>query len=205
MLKTPVDWKNRTHEKAFKRIWRQLKGKDEEFPGQKSEQWKSLGFQGADPQTDFRGMGWLALDAMVYWSEKHSTIAKEMVRNQDERTYPLCTAVINCVSLAVRLLFRPESASDTGPMARIPSNFYSDEVQKSDLFQLLCYSRSEEDPFYEFLVVMLRVMDRLSVEMQAGYMDFPRVLNAVEQTLRFHLSRKPRELSTLFKWLWTPT
>jgi len=40
----------------FIKLWTLLKG-DEKLIARKSEQWQSIGFQGVDPATDFRGMG----------------------------------------------------------------------------------------------------------------------------------------------------
>jgi hypothetical protein len=54
-----VSWANPSHKELLALLWNLLGNSD--FPGQKAEAWKSLGFQGSDPQTDFRGMGVLAL------------------------------------------------------------------------------------------------------------------------------------------------
>lgn len=35
-------------------------------------QWTEIGFQGNDPMTDFRGMGQLALDQLMYVYKKHA-------------------------------------------------------------------------------------------------------------------------------------
>jgi hypothetical protein len=39
-----------------------------------SEEWGELGFQGKDPTTDFRGMGLLGLEQLVYFSEKRTEV-----------------------------------------------------------------------------------------------------------------------------------
>lgn len=45
---------------------------DTKLESRVSEQWKLLGFQGTDPATDFRGMGLLGLEQLVYFSENHT-------------------------------------------------------------------------------------------------------------------------------------
>ena len=44
-----------------------------------SEQWKDMGFQGTDPATDFRGMGLLGLEQLIYFAERYPG----MVRSQE--------------------------------------------------------------------------------------------------------------------------
>ncbi len=58
-----VAWSEPRHAVLLARVWEGMTPEvaQHPFPGQKHEGWKQLGFQGADPQTDFRGAGELAL------------------------------------------------------------------------------------------------------------------------------------------------
>ncbi|CAH1766390.1 10143_t:CDS:2, partial [Entrophospora sp. SA101] len=42
-----------------------------ELQGRLTEQWTKIGFQGKDPATDFRGMGMLGLDDLVYYAKNY--------------------------------------------------------------------------------------------------------------------------------------
>lgn len=182
-----VSWDIPKHEEMLKRLWEQLK--DTEFPGRKSEEWKSLGFQGQNPQTDFRGMGELALEALVYWSRKFPRSAKELVRLQSERTYPLCTAAINCVSMIFDMI-------QYDPLKELDR----ETIRTKPLFQLLCRCRDDLDAFFELLVLMLKIMDKLSVEMDAGYMDIPLVFKAMITQINEYLEWNPFDIAVMAKW-----
>eukprot|EP00455_Lapot_gusevi_P022600 TRINITY_DN23548_c0_g1_i1.p1 TRINITY_DN23548_c0_g1~~TRINITY_DN23548_c0_g1_i1.p1 ORF type:complete len:322 (-),score=81.68 TRINITY_DN23548_c0_g1_i1:14-919(-) len=62
------------HVALLRRLWLVLQG-----DGQKAQlevdvlsvDWTQVGFQGANPATDFRGMGVLGLEALVYFAENH--------------------------------------------------------------------------------------------------------------------------------------
>ena len=41
-----------------------------------SKEWQEVGFQGNNPATDFRGMGMLGLQCLVYFSEQHQNKAR---------------------------------------------------------------------------------------------------------------------------------
>jgi hypothetical protein len=192
-----VSWDNLEHEDLFRRLWKALK--QDPFPGRKDNKWKDLGFQGADPQTDFRGAGVLALEALVYWAEKHRRFAKDLVSVQDQRTYPLCTAGINCISLTMKLLAAGPNAGD-GLAGGIPK-FELETVRNSDLFQLLVQCPPGRDNFFEMFVMLLRFIDQFQVAMNAGYLDFPKVVSAVENEVRIQLRKEPCDLTTLQQWV----
>ena len=48
-------------------------GLSEPLEGLVSEAWKLLGFQGTDPSTDFRGMGLVGLQHLLYFANHDST------------------------------------------------------------------------------------------------------------------------------------
>jgi len=72
---TKFDPANREHVALLERLW-QVILPEEKTPGQVSEQWKRLGFQGKDPSTDFRGMGLLGLLNLVYFAENYSRVVQ---------------------------------------------------------------------------------------------------------------------------------
>ncbi|RKP40442.1 Engulfment/cell motility, partial [Dimargaris cristalligena] len=74
--------------------------------------WQALGFQSrADPTTDFRGMGQLGLDALVYYTQHHSDSAQLVLKcSRDHPTawYSFAIVGINLAALAWRLYQSPE-------------------------------------------------------------------------------------------------
>lgn len=60
--------RNEDHEKQLLRLWKLLKP-NEELEDRKSDQWQSIGFQGDDPATDFRGMGLLGLQQLLFYAQ----------------------------------------------------------------------------------------------------------------------------------------
>ncbi|XP_073518298.1 ELMO domain-containing protein 1 isoform X1 [Phyllobates terribilis] len=72
------DSDNPEHEDMLVKLWKMLK------PGvpleaRVSKQWCEIGFQGDDPKTDFRGMGLLGLYNLVYFAEKDSNSALQIL------------------------------------------------------------------------------------------------------------------------------
>ena len=77
-LKKPYSCDNATHETALLALWNSL------VPGEKLEerrckQWGKLGFQGTDPATDFRGMGYLALLQLNYLAASRTELARSLL------------------------------------------------------------------------------------------------------------------------------
>ena len=52
--------------------------------GLKSDKWTSMGFQGSDPRTDFRGAGLLGLKCLVYFMDKYPDAAERMRNNGED-------------------------------------------------------------------------------------------------------------------------
>ena len=92
-----------SHERLLRRLW------NCGFPGVEmservTEQWLRIGFQGADPATDFRGMGVLGLQNLVYFGEHYPEVFQRLVSKQRKRDYPLACAGINVTAMLVDLL-----------------------------------------------------------------------------------------------------
>ena len=65
LRKTPYDSDNPIHENKLRSLWRALVP-DQPLESRVSKQWGDIGFQGDDPSTDFRGMGLLGLENLLY-------------------------------------------------------------------------------------------------------------------------------------------
>ncbi|XP_071990332.1 ELMO domain-containing protein 1 isoform X3 [Engystomops pustulosus] len=83
------DSENPQHEEMLIKLWKMLK------PGvpleaRVSKQWCEIGFQGDDPKTDFRGMGLLGLYNLVYFAEKDTNSALQIL---SDSLQPKCSKI----------------------------------------------------------------------------------------------------------------
>uniref|UniRef100_A0A914WJA0 ELMO domain-containing protein n=1 Tax=Plectus sambesii TaxID=2011161 RepID=A0A914WJA0_9BILA len=94
-----------THEAKLFQLWALLK------PGVSLEkritkQWQEIGFQGNDPATDFRGMGLLGLEQLVYLAHFEKAEAQMMLSlsHHPKLGFPFAIAGITMTSLSRELL-----------------------------------------------------------------------------------------------------
>ena len=104
-LKRPYSSENSTHEAALLATWDSL------MPGEKLEerrckQWGRLGFQGTDPATDFRGMGYLALLQLHYLAANRTELARALLLKSQhpQQGYPFALVGIHTTSFLSNLL-----------------------------------------------------------------------------------------------------
>jgi len=99
------DSSNQEHEAKLMEFWKLLKG-DEVLTARKSEQWQSVGFQGNDPATDFRGMGILGLDQLIYFAQNFNDMAKHILKcsHHNYSWYSFAITGINLTALELELI-----------------------------------------------------------------------------------------------------
>lgn len=95
-------------------LWRTVKPESLPVPGTgsltdgsyKAEAWSTLGFQGHDPGTDFRGMGMLGLYQLLHYMRVHNDAARSCLAKLNLPTvgYPLAIVSIAISDWAVSLL-----------------------------------------------------------------------------------------------------
>ncbi|XP_015115016.1 ELMO domain-containing protein 2 [Diachasma alloeum] len=98
-----------------------------------TKQWQEIGFQGDDPKTDFRGMGILGLENLVYFAEEYPTAAAHALLHSNHPKYGYAFAIvgINITSMAMRLLrdgtakTHVYNSAKTLPTIRAFHQFYS--------------------------------------------------------------------------------
>jgi ELMO/CED-12 family len=95
---TAYDSQNDEHERLLSELWTAI-NPDTPLSGRISAQWKTIGFQGKDPATDFRGMGLLGLKNLVYFATHYPEQVRAMI--QAERSYPFASSGINMTHLAL--------------------------------------------------------------------------------------------------------
>lgn len=98
---------NKEHMKLLCTLWKRLKG-TETVPTIPGSEWVSIGFQGRDPSTDFRGMGLLGLDQLKRFVDSNRAIASdifEQVSSEESNLWmPFAITGINITSFQYQLL-----------------------------------------------------------------------------------------------------
>ncbi|TRY73945.1 hypothetical protein TCAL_15704 [Tigriopus californicus] len=99
------DSENLEHERTLLQLWALLQ------PGiplttRKTKQWQNIGFQGEDPKTDFRGMGTLGLENLIYFAREYNSTAKHILSHSHhpKHGYSFAIVGINLTHMAYRLL-----------------------------------------------------------------------------------------------------
>lgn len=67
--------------------------------------------KGTDPATDFRGMGMLGLENLIYFAENYNEQWKKILAVQHERSgkdYPVAVAGINVTSTLFEIFFKSD-------------------------------------------------------------------------------------------------
>lgn len=99
------DPNDESHQKLLKTLWEKL-CPDRKLDGLISKQWTEIGFQGSDPSTDFRGMGLLSLENLVFFVTVFGEYARNILSHSLHPTYgyPFSAVGINITHLALNLL-----------------------------------------------------------------------------------------------------
>lgn len=102
---TKYDSTNPAHERKLMLLWDLLRPHDK-LEGRYTKQWTEIGFQGKDPATDFRGMGMLGLDDLVYYAKYYPMSSKNALEcsHDDISWYSFAIVGINITSFAVQTL-----------------------------------------------------------------------------------------------------
>ena len=104
-LKKPYSCENATHEATLLSLWNSLVP-DEKLEERRCKQWGKLGFQGTDPATDFRGMGYLALLQLNYLATNRTELARSLLLKSQcpQYGYPFALVGIHTSSFLSKLL-----------------------------------------------------------------------------------------------------
>ncbi|XP_037956175.1 ELMO domain-containing protein 2 [Teleopsis dalmanni] len=101
----PYDSNNLQHEEMLLELWNYLMP-NEPLTGRISKQWQDIGFQGDDPKTDFRGMGILGLENLLYLAREYNNTARHILSHSMHPTsgYTFAIVGINLTYMAFNLL-----------------------------------------------------------------------------------------------------
>lgn len=167
-----------SHERGLLELWALLQ------PGvpletRRTKQWQSIGFQGDDPKTDFRGMGVLGLQNLLYFAREYSSAAKHILShsNHPKHGYSFAIVGINLTHMAYKLLADGSAKSHLYNVATAASDIGDGDIRPrlSHFHHLYCYLFVEFDKFW------------LS-EKPANVMEFNRIRDLFENNVRAALA-----------------
>ncbi|XP_020608547.1 ELMO domain-containing protein 2-like isoform X2 [Orbicella faveolata] len=182
LRKEPYSSDNASHEKRLMQLW-DLMMPDTLLEERITKQWGDLGFQGKDPQTDFRGMGVLALDNLLFFASKHTTAARKVLSQSHHPHFWFSYAIagINITSLALQFLNE----------GILRSHFYNCKQGRPtivDFHQVYCYLFFEFSAFWisekpESVMVFNQVRDKFADKITALLKNPSTVLELKYKTL----------------------
>ncbi|BFZ14495.1 hypothetical protein BsWGS_17534 [Bradybaena similaris] len=130
------------HEAKLVQLWNVYN--DVPLPQPVGQHWTDLGFQGLDPSTDFRGMGMLGLEQLIYFALTYPAEARQVLSQSHHPKYGFSFAIvgINITEMGYTLLYK----------RRLRSHFYG--LEKSDpglgdFHQVYCYLLYEFTQFWQ--------------------------------------------------------
>ncbi|KAJ1639130.1 ELMO/CED-12 family-domain-containing protein [Pavlovales sp. CCMP2436] len=109
LRKTAFSSQDPGHEEALELLWGTLQPSRLRQGGRISKDWGDIGFQGVDPATDFRGMGYLSLLNLLNLAQHRPAFCEQHIRTYmqpgNELTYfPFAITSINVTGWALDLL-----------------------------------------------------------------------------------------------------
>lgn len=167
---------NLNHEMQLLELWTLLQP-DTALHKRKTKQWQTIGFQGEDPKTDFRGMGMLGLHNLCFFAKEFSSAARHILSHSHhpQLGYSFAIVGINLTHMAYKLL--------------------KDNALKSHIFNVNPGQPSMEN-FHHFYSYLFIEFDKFWLECQPkDIMEFNRIRDLFENNVRSEL-RDPR---TCFK------
>eukprot|EP00096_Caligus_rogercresseyi_P014021 TRINITY_DN6571_c0_g1_i2.p1 TRINITY_DN6571_c0_g1~~TRINITY_DN6571_c0_g1_i2.p1 ORF type:complete len:316 (+),score=81.91 TRINITY_DN6571_c0_g1_i2:214-1161(+) len=165
----PYDSDNLEHERKLVELWEHLRP---DFPLERrvTKQWQDIGFQGEDPKTDFRGMGTLGLDNLLYFAKEFSSPARHILSHSHhpKHGYSFAIVGINLTHMAYNIL--------------------KDGSLKSHLWNL-SEGRNNIAHFHHFYSFLFIEFDRFWLSQKPkDIMEFNRIRDLFENDIRNKLS-----------------
>mmetsp|Transcript_5752 Transcript_5752/g.15358 ORF Transcript_5752/g.15358 Transcript_5752/m.15358 type:complete len:357 (-) Transcript_5752:1279-2349(-) len=104
----PFSKENPDHELLLKQLWRQLTDGAPQPEGRSSREWSRIGFQGANPATDFRGGGELALRQLVFFANEFTLESRRYLQepHNELARYPFACCGIGLSDAIARMASR---------------------------------------------------------------------------------------------------
>lgn len=139
---TQYDSDDLLHEKKLLDLWNLLMP-DNQLENRITKQWQTIGFQGEDPKTDFRGMGTLGLENLLYFAKEYNGAARHVLLHSQhpQHGYTFAIVGINLTSLAYKLY-------KSGIAKTHFYNFVKGSMNINHFHKFYCYLFFEFDRFW---------------------------------------------------------
>jgi len=143
----PYDSNNDEHEKKLLKLWELMKP-DEPLNSRRSNQWQDIGFQGDDPATDFRGMGVLGLEQLVFFIQYDYDNALHCLKISlhPRIGFPFAVCGITVTALIKELLFEDLLKNHFYNSLKTPPTMDNFHQVYCRVFKLYCDFWNHEDP-----------------------------------------------------------
>jgi len=154
----------------------------------KSAKWKSIGFQGNDPATDFRGAGVFGLENLKYFVGTRPAAFKRMVERKVDIEYflPFALTGLNLTFMLTNLL-------QVGQSFRTPLN------EESSIYYQTFLDLIEQDEyaFEEIYCSLFLCLEERWNKQRVKYMDFQIILEEIKLLLCSSFKKKPADMNEL--------
>jgi len=173
LKQTKYNSEDAEHERKLLELWSHL------MPGKVLESrvnslWKDLGFQGDDPKTDFRGMGLLGLENLLYFAKNFPGTALHVLSHSHHPNYGYSYAIVGI------------------NLTHMSYTLWKDGTAKTHIYNL-CHKPNVYQPdmnhFHRFYCYLFFEFDKFWLaEKPASIMEFSRVRNMFEKQIRSTLA-----------------
>lgn len=142
LRKQPFDSSKKQHEDMLIKLW-ELLMPHIPLESRITKQWGDIGFQGEDPKTDFRGMGMLGLQNLIFFGEHYPETARQTLSqsNHPKMGYSYAIVGINLTEMAYSML-------KTGILKTHLYNVVSGAPQMHHFHEFYCYLMYEFNRFW---------------------------------------------------------
>ncbi|OQS00876.1 hypothetical protein THRCLA_05831 [Thraustotheca clavata] len=196
----------------------------EPFASNTDARWQEIGFQRGGPPSDLRASGLLGLHCLIYFVKTQNKLANAImnrirfgVSEGNMKNYPFAIACINVAATLVEFLGIGDAGTHfDGCVAAAPKTFVTFianeaekkvETPRKSLYGTIGQYQSWEDlvgdsintVFEDMFCVLFPILDRLFVEMGAGYMEFGQVLVAFRKRVTVIFTSEPTTWTALQK------
>ncbi|CAL1537967.1 unnamed protein product [Lymnaea stagnalis] len=180
LRKTKYSADEASHEKKLTQLW-DAYNSGVPLHGRIGSHWTMMGFQGHDPSTDFRGMGMLGLEQLLYFAQSYPDEARHVLSQSHHPQYGFSFAIvgINITEMGYSLLAK----------RKLRSHFYglsNGEHTLDDFHQVYCHL------LYEFVQFWF-------AEKPRDIMEFSNVREKFHQIIQDRLKKPNAHLLSSFQ------
>uniref|UniRef100_A0A6N2LYR4 ELMO domain-containing protein n=2 Tax=Salix viminalis TaxID=40686 RepID=A0A6N2LYR4_SALVM len=154
-MRTPFDETRPDHQEALRSLWIAA-FPDIPLKGLISEQWKDMGWQGANPSTDFRGCGFISLENLLFFSRTYPVIVQAgWAASYLGIPDPFAVAGINVSFMLIQML-----------------DLQSEKPRRLPGVTFVKLLGEDESAFDVLFCIAFEMMDAQWLAMRASYMEF---------------------------------